>query len=446
MPNDKANMGTAMDALVGTLKQTKLGKQNFGKNDSVIGSSIRHPGIAIDKAIEWLQQEMARVSGMPSGAQDEGSMYATGEMNPEARANSSLNMAGLAQVGSMPSAPVSKGGTLGTMINIDDNPGVSYRDIRANGMPSMPTGTNTDMLGSKVINSLVHDNPGVSYREMQGYQNPLDELMTTGSKKKPTPMTEFSQAHEIAQRNAALPVEQGGLGLPPDNTAMDRARAMGFDTEAFHGSQGNIESFSNDFLGTKTKALSASKAHFLTNNTDVANTYAKRSFISQGEKGYKEKQDLIRELNFLNRHGVQLNNSSKKLTKQERDILENTIKQQINNIGYVDGSIYPIMARLGKTKTHDYSNKNFRDRSFSSIIDDANLQGIDSSTFLNVNDVLSFLKSEQKKSNIYAILDPKNIRSRFAAFDPMKKDSANILASLLAGTAIAKSRKKDEKN
>jgi len=41
------------------------------------------------------------------------------------------------------------------------------------------------------------------------------------------PPTKYSKAHDIAQRRAALPVEQGGLGLPPDNTAMDRAEAMG---------------------------------------------------------------------------------------------------------------------------------------------------------------------------------------------------------------------------
>jgi hypothetical protein len=41
------------------------------------------------------------------------------------------------------------------------------------------------------------------------------------------PLTEFEQAHLTAQRNAALPVNQGGLGLPANNTAMDRARAMG---------------------------------------------------------------------------------------------------------------------------------------------------------------------------------------------------------------------------
>ena len=149
MPNDKANMGTAMDALVGTLKQTKLGKQNFGKNDSVIGSSIRHPGIAIDKAIEWLQQEMARVSGMPSGAQDEGSMYASGEMNPEARANSALNMAGLAQVGSMPSAPQSSGGTLGTLVKPDDFIATGARTDVPVGQP-WKTGLDQTMQGRNI--------------------------------------------------------------------------------------------------------------------------------------------------------------------------------------------------------------------------------------------------------------------------------------------------------
>ena len=48
------------------------------------------------------------------------------------------------------------------------------------------------------------------------------------------PLTEFEQAHLIAQQNAALPVSQGGLGLAPDNTAMDRARALGFDVDTIY--------------------------------------------------------------------------------------------------------------------------------------------------------------------------------------------------------------------
>lgn len=41
---------------------------------------------------------------------------------------------------------------------------------------------------------------------------------------------------EIAQKNAALPISEGGLGLPPNNTAMDRAKAMGYE-DWFHGTE-----------------------------------------------------------------------------------------------------------------------------------------------------------------------------------------------------------------
>lgn len=48
-------------------------------------------------------------------------------------------------------------------------------------------------------------------------------------------MTEYEKRHAEAQRNAAKPVSQGGLGLPPDNTAQQRMKALGFDTDAYHG-------------------------------------------------------------------------------------------------------------------------------------------------------------------------------------------------------------------
>lgn len=44
------------------------------------------------------------------------------------------------------------------------------------------------------------------------------------------------QALLTAQKNAALPVEQGGLGLRPDNTPMERAKAMGMEHGWAHGS------------------------------------------------------------------------------------------------------------------------------------------------------------------------------------------------------------------
>lgn len=41
--------------------------------------------------------------------------------------------------------------------------------------------------------------------------------------------------------------------------------------------------------------------------------------------------------------------------------------------------------------------------------------------------------------------DPKNIRSRFAAFDPLRKNSSSLLASLLGGTALVGQYNKEKK-
>jgi hypothetical protein len=57
-----------------------------------------------------------------------------------------------------------------------------------------------------------------------------------GMTAKVTPKTKFEIAHEVAQRNAAKPISEGGLGLRPDNTAMERARAMGYADDAYRGS------------------------------------------------------------------------------------------------------------------------------------------------------------------------------------------------------------------
>jgi hypothetical protein len=56
-----------------------------------------------------------------------------------------------------------------------------------------------------------------------GAEKPAFEI---SNKQKSAPRQE---ALDTAQRNAALPVEEGGLGLPKDNTPEMRAQAMGFD-------------------------------------------------------------------------------------------------------------------------------------------------------------------------------------------------------------------------
>lgn len=51
-----------------------------------------------------------------------------------------------------------------------------------------------------------------------------------------------AEALRLAQQRAALPVEQGGLGLLESNTAMDRAKAMGFDTPVYHATEADFMS------------------------------------------------------------------------------------------------------------------------------------------------------------------------------------------------------------
>ena len=49
-------------------------------------------------------------------------------------------------------------------------------------------------------------------------------------------LTNYEKAHLLAQERAALPVSEGGLGLPKNNTAMDRADAMNA-MDFYHGTQ-----------------------------------------------------------------------------------------------------------------------------------------------------------------------------------------------------------------
>ena len=86
------------------------------------------------------------------------------------------------------------------------------------------------------------------------------------------PKTEFEILHDTAQRNAALPVEQGGLGLPSGNTAMDRAGAMGFDTPAYHGTNVDLKEFIPSKNGRFGEGI------YTTNNPLDANGHAYKSF------------------------------------------------------------------------------------------------------------------------------------------------------------------------
>jgi hypothetical protein len=198
--------------------------------------------------------------------------------------------------------------------------------------------------------------------------------------------TKFSKAHAKAQKNAALPVEQGGLGLPPNNTAMDRAKAMGFDVDndLFHGTSGDIKKFSNSKRGKNTSDITPASnvAHWMTNDPNYANDYA------------------------------------------------------LYSANY-DGGNANIMPLLSKTNNPLYTTEN-------DLREALNLRGGKARLKREMDD-FGQDSIEIDAPHELGVIDPKNIRSRFAAFDPMNKDSANILASILGGTALASQYNKDKK-
>jgi hypothetical protein len=53
------------------------------------------------------------------------------------------------------------------------------------------------------------------------------------------------------------------------------------------------------------------------------------------------------------------------------------------------------------------------------------------------NDVLKYINDVEDKGSVSYISPPENIRSRFAAFDPLRKNSTSILANVLGGTALS---------
>ena len=229
------------------------------------------------------------------------------------------------------------------------------------------------------------------------------------------PLTEFEQAHLIAQRNAALPVSQGGLGLAPDNTAMDRARALGFDVDnpMYHGTNQDI----NEFL-TSGKGKTTNSGAFFTDNPSVASTY------SDSKTGVLYPV-LLKNGEVVN---VEANGSNWNWLKKNIKITSEKTKER-----------KAINKNLGKLFADDFK---YNDAlSTDDLASWAKSQGFDSIKFNQVKDrgPQGVFANEQSSmpSNNAAIFDPKNIRSRFAAFDPMKKESSNLLAQFgaLAPTA-----------
>lgn len=218
-----------------------------------------------------------------------------------------------------------------------------------------------------------------------------EEFVWQGEKQ--APKTEFELAHELAQKNASLPIEQGGLGLPANNTAMDRAKAMGFDTPTYSGRYRDYKA--------------PNRTLYTTQDPEYASLYTNPSASSMG-KSASAFENLQPNVMPLMIKGDSVLDTR---TAAGKKVFNNDFYRKYGN-----GTPLTERGLPDWVDAHDFGDM-FADKGMKYkgvIADEGGIPNMDGGV--------------THRGLSTAIFDPTAVRSRFAAFDPMKRKSANLLA------------------
>jgi hypothetical protein len=248
--------------------------------------------------------------------------------------------------------------------------------------------------------------------------------------------TTFESAQETAQRNASLPVSEGGLGLPASNTAMDRAKAMGYTNPAYHGTNADFGIFNVEGKG-KTSGGGA----FVTDNPVVAETYVGGAGSGGSIMPLLVRKDNLLDVNARGRNWAdiwtdQLSAKSKGKKYSLDDLgldrysatTTDELAQIAPELGLKGASIKNVRD-LGPS-SHIFRGKEYLLNKYG-IVPDETWSNVTGKQFDEARKYMDkFYKSQ--KSNITALQDPSDIRSINAAFDPFRRKEADILAGVAA--------------
>jgi hypothetical protein len=213
------------------------------------------------------------------------------------------------------------------------------------------------------------------------------------------------EALALAQQRAALPIEQGGLGLPPTNTAMDRAKAMGFDTPAFHGTSADFANMNMSGGAGKTRGAGA----FFSNNPAMASTYASKDGGNVIPVLLKDGRNVAIEGKGANWNWLDAKTKMKAPKLDESKAFSKPLNK-----------VFPEDFRWNDALSTD------------DIAQWANKQGYGGVNFNAVRDRgpngVFNTPEAALPSDITAVFNPDLVRSRFAAFDPWRKTAATAAA------------------
>lgn len=274
-------------------------------------------------------------------------------------------------------------------------------DILAGALPFAPLAKGAAMAAGRYATPKV----------MQGMENYMGR---TGMTLNAAPQDE---ALRLAQQRAALPVEQGGLGLPAGNTPMDRANVM-FPESGYHGSKiSNIKE-----LKTGKKILQEKNP-----NNDVENwAHDNREaiFISPSSKFAN---DFTGGDWAISDPSGQFSPTMYPLRFKAKNVWDYDNPQHLEQLKNKYNELYPMKSNGKYIPSEQYvMQKNFNDRINLMPTRDTNYFIVENEKAQNAIKNLNhdaFYNREQGVKNI-GIYDPDNIRSRFAAFDPFRRNAA----------------------
>jgi hypothetical protein len=228
---------------------------------------------------------------------------------------------------------------------------------------------------------------------------------------------------------------QGQVLNQGSDDRLARARDMGFDTSTtyYHGTKSDIFAFDKRKLGTATKADSAAKAFFFTDNPKVAGLFG---YIAP-TAARSEYEALSDEYETRFRAG------EPESSAEMRDLLgrtnaanKKTADQGIGGrLTDEEVAIYPTYLKTQNPLEVDMQGREFEDGELSGYLDKARQAGKDSVIFRNAFDTPE--KKDRTSSTIVAVFEPQQIRSTNAKFDSDRAGAANILFQSSAAQAVA---------
>jgi hypothetical protein len=211
----------------------------------------------------------------------------------------------------------------------------------------------------------------------------------------------------------------GGKSLPMDEPSrMQRAREQGFDvdTPLYHGTASDFEAFDRSKFGSATDARSAKLGVWLTSSPDTAAGYAKlASEDTPVSKILKLAEEAERKGNWDEYAAL-----TRAAEAKERDIAKN---------GGRGANVMPLYVR-GKIKSVDMDGAKYdpSDTPLSEMAAQAKAEGYDGLRLQNFSDEGGW--GRYSPTDHVLIFDPKNIRGKFAKFDPAESGSSKLLAGM----------------